>query len=192
MLLDMLLATHYLFLVHVVQDANAQFDIRQQLVTPTLAEVLADHHTQHLEILGVGRHGVSRDDPGAATQLVGESELVVVLACFGVETEGDEGETLAMLLGHDDEAQLGEAVGEVVGCAGQIGHDGAVAALAEADQLVVLADHLGGAFGKVQGERGLICTKVIDVKDKFLREILGRTPNDPPDTWIDKAVSVAV
>jgi hypothetical protein len=37
--------------------------------------------------------------------------------------------------------------------------------LAEADQLVVLADDLRGAFGEVEREGGLVGAEVVDVED---------------------------
>jgi hypothetical protein len=62
--------------------------------------------------------------------------------------------------------------------------------LAEADQLVVLADDLGGAFGEVEREGGLVCAKIVDVEDEFFREVFGATPDDPAYTWVDEAVSI--
>lgn len=156
MLLHKLLMLLDLILVQVLQQLHAELDIAQQLVTPRLGEVLADHHAQHLQVLRLGRHGVGGHDPGARAQLVGEGELVVVFVGGGVEAEGDEGEALAGLLGHDDEAELLEGVGEVVGGSGEVGHDGAVPVLAEPDELVILADDLGGAFGEVEREGGLV------------------------------------
>lgn len=41
----------------------------------------------------------------------------------------------------------------------------AISAFAEADELVVLADDLGGTFGEVEGEGGLFSAKVVDVED---------------------------
>jgi hypothetical protein len=37
--------------------------------------------------------------------------------------------------------------------------------LTKADELVVLANNLGGTLGEVERERGLIGTEVVDVKD---------------------------
>jgi hypothetical protein len=51
--------------------------------------------------------------------------------------------------------------------------------LAEADELVVLSDDLGGAFGEVESERSLICTEVVDIEHELLRKIFGFTPDDP-------------
>ena len=45
--------------------------------------------------------------------------------------------------------------------------------LAKTNHLVVLANYLGGAFGKVEGERGLIGAKVVDVEHQFLRKVFG-------------------
>lgn len=78
-----------------------------------------------------------------------------------------------------------KAGGEVVGGAGQIGHDGAVAALAKADHLVVLPDDLGGAFGEVECEGSLVRAEIIDIEDEFFRKILGGAPDDPADAGVD-------
>lgn len=51
--------------------------------------------------------------------------------------------------------------------------------LAEADKLVILPDDLGGAFGEVKGEGGLVSAKVVYVEDKLFREVFWFTPNDP-------------
>lgn len=119
-----------------------------------------------------------------------EREFIVVLLA-GLEAECYKWEAFAMLLGHDDEAELFEDVGEVVCGSGQIGHDGAVAVLAEADELVVLADDLGGTFGEVEGEGGLVGTEVVDVEDELLGEVFGSTPDNPADSWVDESVPVA-
>ena len=57
--------------------------------------------------------------------------------------------------------------------------------LAKADQLIVLTDDLGGAFGEVECEGGLICTEVVDVEDELFGEIFRGTPDDPSNTRID-------
>lgn len=49
----------------------------------------------------------------------------------------------------------------------------------EANQLVILTDNLGCAFGKVQGKGGLVGSEVIDVEDEFFREEFCRAPNTP-------------
>ena len=64
--------------------------------------------------------------------------------------------------------------------------------LAEADELVVLSDDLGGAFGEVEGEGGLVGPKVVDVEDKFLGEVFWGTPDYPAYSWVNKAVSVDI
>lgn len=87
-----------------------------------------------------------------------ESEFVEMLIRSFVETESDERKTCAALLRHDDEAELFKGVGEVVGGAGQVRHDAAIAVLTEADQLVILANDLGRALGEIEGEGGLIST----------------------------------
>ena len=63
--------------------------------------------------------------------------------------------------------------------------------LSEADQLVVLPDHLGGAFGEVEGEGGLVCAEVVDVEDQLLGEVFWGSPDDPTYTWVDEAVPIS-
>lgn len=101
---DILLAPLDLLLIHIIQDTHTEFNIIKELITSTLAEILSDNHAQHLEIFGVGRHGVGWNDPAPTAQLVGECEFIVVVSFLGVEAECDEGETGAALLGHDDES----------------------------------------------------------------------------------------
>ena len=190
MRMDVLLVLLDALRIHIIEDLHAELDIAQQLVASRLAEILTHDDAQHLEILGVRGHGVGGDDPGTAAELMGKRELVVVLLLLRVEAEGDEGETFAVLLGHDDEAELLERIGEVVCGAGQVGHDGAVSVLSEADELVVLANDLGGALGEIESEGGLVSTEVVDVEDEFFGEVFGCTPDDPAYTWVDEAVPV--
>ena len=64
-------------------------------------------------------------------------------------------------------------------------HDGAISPLAQADQLVVLPDHLGSTFGEVESEGCLVRTKVVDVEDELLRKILWRAEDHPAHTRVD-------
>jgi hypothetical protein len=131
MLLDKLLLLADALAVHALQQRLALLDVGDEAVAPVARKVLAHHDAQHLEVLGVRRHRVGRHHPPAHAQLVRERELVVVALVFvafreGGQAEGDEREALAGLLGHDDEAEGGERVGEVVGGAGEIGLEGLV------------------------------------------------------------------
>ena len=74
-----------------------------------------------------------------------ERKLIVVLLAR-LEAEGYEWKTSAVLLRHDDEVELLEGIGEIVCRAREVRHDGAVSVLSETDQLVVLANDLGGAL----------------------------------------------
>lgn len=139
-------------LVHAVQQLDAELDIDNKSVAAVLGKVLADDHAQHLQLVRVGSHGVSRDDPTAGTQLVCESKLIPFSVLIGLEAPRNERKSLARLLGHDDKVHGLERVGEVVGGPGQVAHDGAVSPLSEANQLVVLANNLTGALGEVEGE----------------------------------------
>ena len=57
--------------------------------------------------------------------------------------------------------------------------------LAQTDHLVVLTDDLRGAFGKVEGEGGLICTEVVNVEDELFGKIFRGTPDDPANAGVD-------
>lgn len=48
-----------------------------------------------------------------------------------VETESYKREALSAALAQNDESEVGEAGGEIVGCSGQIGHDELVAMFSE-------------------------------------------------------------
>ena len=117
-------------------------------------------------------------------------EFIVVFIGFLVKTESHKRQTLAVRLGHDDETQLLQRTGEVIGGTGEVAHDSAVAVLAKADELVVLANDLRSALGEVQGERRLVCTEVVDVEHKFFGEVLWLPPDDPSYTWVYETIPV--
>ena len=60
-----------------------------------------------------------------------------------------------------------------------------VAADAEAQELVVLADDLGGALGEVEGDGALQGAEVVLVEDEGLGEVVGVAPDDPPHARVD-------
>ena len=64
--------------------------------------------------------------------------------------------------------------------------------LSETNELVVLADDLGGAFGEVEREGGLVGAEVVDVEDKLFGEVLGSAPDDPAYTRVDESVPVGI
>jgi hypothetical protein len=190
MLGDVILVTLQLRLIHIIQYLHAELNIAKQLITSRLREILSDNHTQHLQIIRVRSHRISGDDPTSASQLMRQRKLIVMFVAL-LETERNEWEAGAVLLGHDDEAELFEGLGEVVCCAREVRHDGAVAVLAEADELVVLADNLGGTLGEVEREGGLVGAEVVDVEDEFFGEIFGSAPDDPAYTGVDESVPVS-
>lgn len=187
-LVDKLLLPLDAVAVHLLEQLLRHLDVCNQTVAPVLGEVLAHHDAQHLEVLGVRRHRVRRHDPPADAELMGQGELVVVAVLLGRQAEGDEREALAGLLGHEDEAEGLEGVGEVVGGAREVAHDGAVPLLAESDELVVLANDLAGTLAEVQGERSLVSAEVVNVEYELLRKVLGTPPDNPADTGVDEAV----
>ena len=101
---DVILVALQLLLVHLIQDLHAQLDITQELVASALAEVLSDHHSQHLQVVGVGSHRVGWHNPASSSELVGEGEFIIMLSVLLIEAESDEWQACAVLLGHDDEA----------------------------------------------------------------------------------------
>ncbi len=176
--------------IHLVEHGGRLSDVGDQGVGAGPGEVLADDDAEHLQAVGLRSHGVGGDDPAANAEGVGQCELIVVLlvAVDGGQAEGDQGETFAGLLGHDNVAKGLEGVGQVVRGAGEVVHDGAVALLAQPDQLVVLADDLAGSLGEVESEGRLVGTEVVDVEDELLGEILGGAPDDPADAGVDETV----
>lgn len=154
-------------LVHLAQLMDGKLQIRNQSIAARAREILPHHNAHHAQLLRVRRHGVRGYDPAALAQLVGEGELVEAVLVRGVQAEGDEGQAVAAGFGHEDEAHGLHGGGEVVGCAGQVEHDAAVAFLAQAYQLVVLPDDLASASGEVQGERGLVRAEIVDIENKF-------------------------
>lgn len=106
-----------------LQLLHTKLDVLEQRISTSAAEVLTNNDTHELELLGVGSHGVCWDDPAALPEFVGNGELVVGELKLGVETEGDEGETLASALRHDDEAEGLQCLREVIGGVSDVGHD---------------------------------------------------------------------
>ena len=133
----------------------------------------------------MGCHGVGWHNPATLPELMCYSEFIILVALGRVKPERHERQAITFAFAENQETHGFETGGEVVGCAGQVPHDGTVALLAKADHLIVLADDLGGSFGEVEREGGLVCAEVVDVEDEFFGEELGRAPYDPSDTWVD-------
>lgn len=106
-----------------------------------------------------------------------------------VNTESNEWETVAILLRHDNESELFERIGEVIGGSCQVTHDSFVTLLTKTNELVVLGNNLRSTLGKVKSERCLIGTKIIDVEDKLLRKVFWCSPDNPTNTWVDESIS---
>jgi hypothetical protein len=190
-LLNLLLVFLDLLLIHLAQSLHGKLDVCNQSITSAVREVLADNNTHHLQTLGVGSHGVCRDDPTTLSELMGDGELVKLVAVLRIKTEGDQRKTLAASFRHKQEAHLLNGGSQVVCSFSQVEHDGAVALLAKTDQLVVLTQNLRSSTREVESERSLIGTKVVDVEDQLGREVLGVTPDAPANTGVDKTVLVA-
>ena len=106
--------------LQLVQD---KLDVLEERVTTRTAEVLTNDNAHELELLRVRSHGVCWNDPAALPEFVGNGKFVVLKLDLGVETEGNQGETLASGLGHDDEAERLQGLGEIVGGVRDVGHD---------------------------------------------------------------------
>lgn len=190
-LLDLLLVLLDLLFIHLTQSLHGQFDVCNERVAARMREVLADNDTHHLQALRVRSHGVCRNDPTTLSELMCDGELVEFVTVIGVKTEGNERKTVATSLRHELEAHLLNRGSQIVSGFGQVEHDGAVAVLAQADQLVVLAQNLGSTSREVESKRSLISTEVVDVEDQLGREVLGVAPDAPTNTGVDETVLVA-
>jgi hypothetical protein len=188
MFVDEVLLAFDTLLVHRLQDLLTESDVIDEIVAPILCEILADHNPDHFHVVGMRRHVVSRQDPAFDAQLMSQRKFVVVAVRIGREAEGHERQAPAGFLGHDDETECFERVGEVVGHAGQVAHDGTVAVLSEANELIVLANDLAGPLAEVEGEGGLFGPEVIDIEDELLGEVLGAAPDDPANTRVHEAI----
>ena len=62
----------------------------------------------------------------------------------------------------------------------------------QADQLVVLADDLGGSLGEIEREGGLVGAEVVDVEDEFFGQEFGSAPDDPAYAGVDKSISFSL
>lgn len=83
-LVDEFLLTLYSILVHLVQELHAQLDVCNEGLAPASSEVLPNHDTEHLEVLGLRGHRVRRHDPGSNPKLMGQGKFVVGPLSLGV------------------------------------------------------------------------------------------------------------
>lgn len=177
-------------LVEGIQGFQGRNNVAHQNLTSRARKVLADDDTQHLEMLQLGGHGVGGHDPAALAETGRNVKLVIMVGC--VQAESNQGKTLALAGAQDREAaRRFETFREVIGGRSQVRHDLLKAGATETDQHIVLADDLAGALAKVEGERGLIAAKVVDVKDQILGQVLGATPESPANAGVGQTVFVA-
>lgn len=108
---NLLLVLLDLLLVHLAQSVKRKLDVIDKGIASAARKVLANNNTHHLQTLGVRSHGVGGDDPSTLAKLVGNGELVKVVARFFVQAKSDERETVATGLGHEDEAHLLDRLG---------------------------------------------------------------------------------
>jgi hypothetical protein len=145
-------------LIEGIEGLEGELEVLNQSIASTASKVLANNHTHKLELLRVGCHGVGWNDPTTLAKVVCHSELVVKVAALGVQAYGNQWKTLTASLGKNNKSEMLECRREVVGRSRKIHHDRAVSTLAEADELVVLANDLRSSTGEVQCERCLIGT----------------------------------
>ena len=61
----------------------------------------------------------------------------------------------------------------------------------QAQEVVVLADHLVARSGEVQREGGHVATEIVDPEDEFLGKVIGVAPHHKTDAGVGKAILVA-
>lgn len=185
MLVDMLGMMCHSALIHSLKRLHRQLDVCNERVTSCPREVFTHNDSHELKLLAMRSHGVCRHHPAPFSQMMSNGEFIEVVLVLWVQPECHKRQTFTSLLAHDQKSELLEGGSKVVRCTGKIEHDGTIAVLAKTDHLVILANNLGGAFGEVEGERGLVGAKVVDVKDQFFRKVFGRAPDDPADTGVN-------
>ena len=62
---------------------------------------------------------------------------------------------------------------------------------AEAQEHVVLQQHLGARTGEVQGEGGHFAAKITDLEHQAFWQVGGGAPYDPAEAGVDQAVFMA-
>ena len=183
-LLDMFGMVCHSALVHFLQRFQCQLNVCNKRVTSCPRKIFTHNNSHELKLLAVGSHGVGRYYPAPLSQMVSNRKFVEVVFVLGVQSERYKRQTFTPFLTHDQETEMLEGRSKVVRCTGKIKHDGAITVLTETNHLVILANNLGGPFGEVEGERGLVGAKVVDVEHQLLRKVLGRAPDDPADAWV--------
>lgn len=163
-LVDMLGMVCHSALIHFLQRLHCQFDVFNKRVASCPRKVFSHHDSHELKFLTMRSHGISRHHPAPLSQMVSNRKFIEVVVVFGIQPKCNKRQTFTPFLAHDQEPEVLEGGSKVVGCTGKVEHDGAIAVLTQTDHLVVLTNHLGGAFGKVEGKRGLVGAKIIDVE----------------------------
>ena len=163
-------------------------DVDYQTIAPCAGKILPHHHPHKLQRFAMRGHRVCGHHPPALAEVMCHVKLVETKLFFRlIETESHEREPLSTALAQNDEPEVGEAGGKIVSCPGQIGHNELITMFSEANQLVILSDDLGGAFGKVQRKGGLVGSKVVDVEDEFFGKEFGRAPDTPAHAGVHLA-----
>lgn len=159
-------------LIHLGQLRHGHLQVGDERIAAATREVLSNDHTQHLQSAGIGSHGVCWDNPATLTQLVGDRELVKLVAVLGIQAESDQRETVALGLGHEREAHALNCRSKVISRPSEVEHDATVALFAQSDELVVLPNNLACSAGEVQSKRGLVSSQVVDVEDELCKRLV--------------------
>jgi hypothetical protein len=167
------------------QDAA---QVLKEEVGEVVPEAVADDDTQRGEVGAVFREGVRGDQPAALAQGRGNVEDGEVGDAV-VHLEGEDGK-LAAVSEQGERSHPGDILGEPHGdvTAGLL--DTTVALEAEAQEVVVLRDHLGTRAGEVEREGRHVAAEVVDVEDEVLGERLRVSPQRPADARHHQAVLV--
>ena len=116
--------------IHLVELRQTKLHVGDESIGTRARKVFANDHAHQLEFLRMRGHGVSWDDPSTLAKTVCDCELVMEVVFAGIESEGYKREPSPAPLGEDEKAEALERFGHVVGCLGQIHHDGPVTTLA--------------------------------------------------------------
>ncbi|CAM5337525.1 hypothetical protein SCALM49S_06220 [Streptomyces californicus] len=161
--------------------------IHLALVAGRPKETVAAHHPQHRQVLAVGREGVRGDQPAPFAQPARHVEDVVRVDVV-LRREGEH----RQLVAPGEESEVAQPLHRARQPAGHVPGrllDRPVALVPEAQERVVLRDHLRPGPREVARERGHLAAQVVDPEDQLLRQRRRRPPQHPADARVDRARS---
>lgn len=175
-----------------IKEFDGLVEIANKGFATVTTKVLADDDTEEFETLCVWSHSIRGYDPSSASQMSRDSEFIVMFLVR--QPPCNERKTFTVPLAHDGEflaiADFLDGIGEEIGSLGEVAHYSAISALSKTEELVILPDNLNAGFGKVESERDLRGSEVIDGEEDFFREEFLLTPERPTDTGIGQSVFV--